>query len=73
MNPFIKATIAGLVLSTTTAASAIETQKMQQQPTPNVEQGVDAMDFAGGSKLKDRMIQTQQEDQIIMVRILLDA
>ncbi len=72
MNQLIKATIAGLVLSTTTAASAIETQTMKQ-PTQTVDQAVDAMDFAGGSKLKDRMIETQQEDQIIMVRILLDV
>ena len=73
MNQFFKATIAGLVLSTTTAASAVETHSMKQYQTPNVDQAVDAMDFAGGSKLKDRMIETQQEDQVIVIRILLDA
>lgn len=73
MKNWIKATIGGLVLGTTAIASAIETQTMKQTPTPNVEQAIDAMDFAGGSKMKDRMIHTQQEDQVLVVRILLDA
>ncbi|AZZ35489.1 hypothetical protein CIK05_01290 [Bdellovibrio sp. qaytius] len=73
MNNWIKQSITGLVLTASTVASAIETQNMKQQPIPNSDQVIDAMDFAGGSKMKDRMIQTQQDDKILVVRILLDA
>lgn len=73
MNNWIKLGFTGFVLGTTTVASAIETQHMKQPEAENLQQSIDAMDFAGGSKLKDRMIKVQDADKVVVVRILLDS
>lgn len=71
MNKWMKLSMVGMALS----ASAVgASQSVQQQPVPDDSRisrdvMVDAMDFAGGSKLKDRMsVPTEYENlEIVLV------
>jgi hypothetical protein len=72
MNKWLKNGMAGLVLGTTALTVATE-NKTQAQPLKLQSRSVDALDFAGGSKLKDRMIKFEDKSNVTLVRILLDV
>ena len=75
MNKWIKNGVAGLALST--AAIAASALTAPQAEPANIEQieavAVDATDYFGGSKLKDRMVMAQASEQIQMISVMVQS
>jgi hypothetical protein len=73
MNKWMKHGMRGLIITTAAMASANQEPK-DTSPTPSGSSfvSVDAMEEMGGSKLKDRMI-ASTEDDIQMVYALINA
>ena len=69
MNKWMKQSMTGLLLAT--AAVGILSEAKEQAPAREISvNAVDAVELAGGSKLKDRMIETATLQNLKLVRAL---
>lgn len=70
MNKWIKNGMTGLVIGASGLAAAVTPAQVSSlEISPMNEVAVDALDLAGGSKLKDRMI-VATEDEMVLVYAL---
>ena len=58
MNKWMKQGVIGFALTSAAIAGYVEKNAQKGTGEAQLKQAVDALDFAGGSKLKDRMIQS---------------
>ena len=74
MNKWMKQGMAGLILSTSALTVAQTTQSEKEVVREeNSLVSVDALDFAGGSKLKDRMMMITSNQNIQAIHVLIKA
>ena len=71
MNKWVKYSIAGLALSATQAFAEAPIETTEQVAQALEEVALDATDFFGGSKLKDRMLTVSNDQQIEMIQLMM--